>query len=88
MLGKAHFKGAVICALVDLGRKKIVEISDRSITLQKLNNEGYDSVYVPGIIPTPMGRVSRDEFVVYEKHRVKKFIVCTHIQESGYFNFL
>ena len=76
--GKAHYTGAVICALVDMGRRKTVEMSDRSITLAKLNAENYDSVYVPGIMPTPEGRVSRDEFVVYEKSRVKKFIVCYH----------
>ena len=84
MPGKAHFTGALICALVDLGRMKIVEFSDRSITLRKLNDEGYDSVYMPGIILDPNGRVNRDEFVVYEKHRVKKIIVCNLPKESAY----
>ena len=87
MSGKAHYTGAVICALVDMGRKKIVPYSDRSITIAKLNAEGYDSVYVPGIMPTPEGRVSRDEFVVYQKHRVKKFIVCFNLSESDGFTF-
>ena len=70
--GKAHNYGSIICALVDMGRMKIVQQADRTITLEKLNAEGYDSVYAQA-----GGDLSRDEFIVYETSRVKKFIICT-----------
>jgi hypothetical protein len=69
--GKAHFTGAFICALIDMGRMKTVTKGDRTITLQKLNREGFDSVYAKA-----GGDLSRDEFIVYSSDRVKKWIIC------------
>ena len=59
-----------------MGRMKSVESADPNISLETLNREDFDSVYVTGILPRKQGCVSRDEFVVYESSRVKKFIVC------------
>lgn len=63
-------KGALIAALVDMGRMKIVERADNSITLQSLNNQGYDTVYA-----TKGVDLNNDEFVVYESERIKEWIV-------------
>ena len=57
---KAHNHGFMITASVRLGRVKTIDANgDKSITLQSLKAEGYDSV----MIPRPGGM----EYVVYDK---------------------
>ena len=69
--GKAHFTGPVIIAQADLGRVKTLTRRDRTLTLKKLNDQGYDSVYADVGVD-----LSRPEFVIYEPDRVKQWIVC------------
>ena len=69
--GKAIQEGAIICALVNVGRMKKVSAPDSEITLQKLNASGYDSVYARA----KEGFLSRDEFVVYKTDRVKQWVI-------------
>ena len=55
-------EGALICALVEMGKIKYVSQPDSGITADKLAAEGYDSVYAV----TKPGFLTRDEFVVYK----------------------
>lgn len=70
--GKAQNEGgAIIVALVDMGKMKTVYYANRSITQNNLNFEGYDSVYAEA-----GGDLTRDEFVVYSPDRIKSWIIC------------
>ena len=82
-MGEEGGFGALIIALVDMGRKKEVVNMRESNTKRppvygtgKL--EGYDSVYALGQGENNkiFGCVSRDEFLVYDPMRIKQFIVC------------
>ena len=64
---KAHHHGAMLCARVDTGRVKIMTYFDRNLTLEQLNKEGFDCVF----LPSGDGVVSKNEYVVYESHRIK-----------------
>jgi hypothetical protein len=79
-IGHEGGKGALIAALVDMGRMKTVR-DQRETQAQRHGgtgkDEGYDSVYVIGMGP---GRSRfqevNDEFLVYDPSRIKAFIVC------------
>jgi hypothetical protein len=81
---KALNNGAVICALVDLGNKKVPtkwtkQSYDINLEwLQSLDGGPFDSIYAKkGVTEKGSGQmISNDEFVVYEPERVKKWIVC------------
>jgi hypothetical protein len=62
-----------------MGRMKFIDNvtydnhAHRNITLAKLNEENFDSVY---------GNVhGRPELIIYEPDRIKKFIVCFHAND-------
>ena len=57
-----------------MGRIKTVKQADNSITLEKLQQEGFDSIYVEKS-KEPNG-VNYDEFVVYSNERIKEMIIC------------
>lgn len=68
---KAHNFGALICAVVDMGNIKYVTQPEFEITKESLESEGFNSVYAKAA----EGFLSKDEFVVYEPERVKKWII-------------
>ena len=57
-----------------MGRIKTVKQADNSITLEKLQQEGFDSIYVEK--STEPNGVNYDEFVVYSNERIKEMIIC------------
>ena len=57
-----------------MGRIKTVKQADKSITLEKLQQEGFDSIYVEKS-NEPNG-VNYDEFVIYSNERIKEMIIC------------
>ena len=68
---------AYFCALVDMGKKRIIQAPYdriyRDITLESLNAQGYDSVFAehePGVFLQ-----TGDEMIVYESSRVKQRIL-------------
>lgn len=66
-VGKAHQGGYMFKCNVDIGCAKIVQKTCPNTNLESLKREGYDSVFIPGGIHSP---VSRDEYVVFEPNRV------------------
>jgi hypothetical protein len=70
-VGKAQYGAndpVILECSVNMGRMKTVRLADRSITLQKLRAEGYDSVYAEAS-NLPNG-VSRPECIVFESDRI------------------
>ena len=57
-----------------MGRIKTVKQADNSITLEKLQQEVFDSIYVENS-KEPNG-VNYDEFVIYSNERIKEMIIC------------
>ena len=79
-IGHVGGKGALIVALVDMGRMKTVR-DQRKTQAQRHGgtgkDEGYDSVYVIGMGPgRSVFQEVNDEFLVYDPSRIKAFIVC------------
>ena len=61
---KAHQKGTILKAQVDLGQQKYIGPNgDKYMNGNKLNNQGYDSVRI--------GRPGGTEHVVYDSNKVK-----------------
>jgi hypothetical protein len=70
---KAHNFGAIICAIIDMGKFKIVNEAARDITIDKLREEGFDSVFAKS---SPTFLRTGDELVVYEPERVIEWVVA------------
>ena len=64
---KAHHKGVILKAQVDLGKVKHMTGLDPTMTLGKLGQEGFDSVYLPQGDGT---NLRSEEYVIYEPSRV------------------
>ena len=62
---KAHRRGVILEARVDVGRYKAIVGSDPNVTLSSLRQEGYDSIRVERNVG------SGQEYVVYEPWRVR-----------------
>ena len=82
-MGEEGGFGALIIALVDMGRKKeVVNMRESNTKRPPVYGtgrlEGYDSVYAfgQGENNKIFGCVSRDEFLVYDPMRIKQFVVC------------
>ena len=69
---KAHNFGAIICAIIDMGKFKIVNEVARDTRIQKLRREGFDSVFAKS---SPSFLKTGDELVIYEPHRVIEWVV-------------
>ena len=54
----------LLCQVL-LGRSKVVKMADHSLNLQKLHQEGYDSVFAPRGTKDS-GGVENDEFVIFD----------------------
>ncbi|KAA6394943.1 MAG: hypothetical protein EZS28_009524 [Streblomastix strix] len=64
---KAHQHGTILKAKVNVGRAKIMTSFDWGLNGQKLENEGFDSVF----LPTGDGsNLSANEYVIYDPRRV------------------
>ena len=81
-IGYEGGKGALIVALIDMGKMKTVTHqretnSARAIWGGTGRLPGYDSVYVTGQgIPAPLYMEENDEFLVYDPEKIVSFIVC------------
>jgi hypothetical protein len=77
---KATHHGPILECVVNLGRPKCVTCADNSLTLSKLNAQGYDSVWAEAGIAMDGRALHYPEFCVYEPHRVRMRAV--HLDES------
>jgi len=64
---KAHKKGWIVQARVDMGRSKVTQEWDRSLTAAKLQAEGLDTVYMIG---EGLTDATGAEVVVYDPSRI------------------
>ena len=73
-IGKARSYGVAFACLVDVGRQMTVTHGCKHVNLEILRSQGYDSVYGAAR--------QRPEIIVYEPHRVLKF-VCLSTDRIG-----